>query len=251
VSDDNRALWETHAAWWQEQFTQGADPEYEDQILPLVAAQLAGARRVLDVGCGEGQVARHLVGAGAHADGGAARRVVGVDPVRNQIIEAQRRGCGPTYAQAEAAALPFGDGAFDAAVACLVFEHIESYEQAIGEVARVLAPGGVFLFLLNHPLLQAPDAGWVIDHLVDPPEEYWRVGAYLRETHLVEEVEKGVHIPFVHRPLSAYVNALAAAGLLVEHMAEPPPPAAFLERAPGYAAASAIPRLLVLRCRKR
>ena len=33
----NEVLWEQHAAWWQQTFTGGVDPEYEDQILPLVA----------------------------------------------------------------------------------------------------------------------------------------------------------------------------------------------------------------------
>ena len=46
-------LWETHAAWWIDGFTEGADPEYVEQILPLAARELTGARRVLDVGCGE------------------------------------------------------------------------------------------------------------------------------------------------------------------------------------------------------
>ncbi|MDP9070067.1 MAG: class I SAM-dependent methyltransferase, partial [Actinomycetota bacterium] len=54
--------WEAHASWWQDGFTDGADPEYEQQILPLAAEHLAGAARVLDVGTGEGQVAR-LAGA--------------------------------------------------------------------------------------------------------------------------------------------------------------------------------------------
>ena len=58
-----------------------------------------------------------------------------------------------------AAALPFADGTFDAVVACLVFEHIEDVDAAIAEVARVLGPGGRFLFFLNHPLLQTPAAG--------------------------------------------------------------------------------------------
>jgi ubiquinone/menaquinone biosynthesis C-methylase UbiE len=44
------------------------------------------------------------------------------------------------------------------AVACLVFEHIDEVDGAIAEVARVLEPGGRFLFLLNHPLLQTPAA---------------------------------------------------------------------------------------------
>ena len=36
-------LWEQHAQWWQQEFTDGADPEYEEQILPLVERHLAGA----------------------------------------------------------------------------------------------------------------------------------------------------------------------------------------------------------------
>ena len=52
--------WERNARWWQDGFTEGADPEYEEQILPLAAECLAGARRVVDVGTGEGQVARHV-----------------------------------------------------------------------------------------------------------------------------------------------------------------------------------------------
>ncbi|MDQ2649561.1 MAG: class I SAM-dependent methyltransferase, partial [Actinomycetota bacterium] len=75
VDDD---LWETHAGWWQDGFTDGADPEYEEQILPLVAGHLAGAASVLDIGCGEGQVARLAVG-------GGATRVVGVDPTWTQV----------------------------------------------------------------------------------------------------------------------------------------------------------------------
>jgi hypothetical protein len=57
--------WEQHAAWWQEGFTDGADPEYEEQILPLAAQWLQGAERVLDVGTGEGQVARVAFKGGA------------------------------------------------------------------------------------------------------------------------------------------------------------------------------------------
>jgi len=231
-------LWETHATWWQDGFTEGADPEYEEQILPLAESLLAGRRRVLDVGTGEGQIARLLAARGAE--------VVGIDPTANQVAEAQRRGGGPAYARAGAHELPFPDGSFDAVVACLVFEHIEAVDEAVDEVARVLRPGGRFAFFLNHPLLQTPGSGWIDDHLVDPPEQYWRIGPYLDEDDTVEEVERGVFIPFIHRPLSRYVNALADAGLVLRRMLEPPPPPGFLARAPGYAAAASVPRLLVL-----
>ena len=105
-----------------------------------------------------------------------------------------------------------GDEWFDAVVACLVFEHIRDVDDAIAEVARVLVPGGRFCFFLNHPLLQTPNSGWIDDQVLDPPEQYWRIGPYLIEDETIEEVEKGVHIPFIHRPLSRYVNALAGRG---------------------------------------
>ena len=82
----------------------------------------------------------------------------------------------------------------------------------------MLAPGGRFVFFLNHPLLQTPGSGWIDDQMLDPPEQYWRIGAYLVEDRTIEEVEKGVFIPFIHRPLSRYVNAMAAAGLVSSRM---------------------------------
>ncbi len=240
---DGGGLWEIHAQWWVDGFTDGADPEYTEQILPIVDEVLAGAERVVDVGTGDGQVARRLAATGA--------AVVGVDPTRAQLRHATERGGGPAYVRAGAQALPVVDGWADAVVACLVFEHIEAVDAAIDEVARVLGPGGRFALLLNHPLLQAPGSGWIDDHLVDPPEQYWRIGPYLVEDITVEQVERGVFIPFVHRPLSRYVNAMADAGLVIERMLEPAPPDGFLARAAAYADAATIPRLCVLVARRQ
>ncbi len=236
-------LWETHARWWIDGFTDGADAEYAEQIMPMAATELRGASRILDVGCGDGQIARLAWTLGAHA-------VLGVDPTWNQITVAHERGGGPAYARAGAGSLPFADAAFDAVVACLVFEHIRDVDDAIAEVARVLEPGGRFCFFLNHPLLQTPNSGWIDDQFLDPPEQYWRIGPYLVEDETIEEVEKGVFIPFIHRPLSRYVNALVANGLSIEHMSEPSPPPGFLARAEEYGQAATIPRLLYLRTRK-
>ena len=233
--------WETHAGWWQEEFTDGADAEYTEQILPLAVEHLAGAVDVLDVGTGEGQLARM-------AALGGGPRVVGIDPSVAQLSVAQQRAGGPTYARAAAPALPFPASSFDAVVACLVFEHIDGVDAAIAEVSRVLRPGGRFLFFLNHPLLQTPGSGWIDDTILD--EQYWRVGPYLHEETTLEEVEKDVFIPFVHRPLSRYVNAMAGAGLLIRHMDEPAPPPGFLARAEEYREAASIPRLLFIRAEK-
>ena len=242
MSDPSRELWEQHAGWWIEGFTEGADPEYVEQILPLAGEELAMATTVLDVGCGDGQISRMLARRGAH--------VVGIDPTRKQLSVAIERGGGPHYARAEAAQLPFPDASFDGVVACLVFEHIDDVDGAIAEVARVLRGGGRFAFFLNHPLLQTPGSGWIDDQVLDPPEQYWRIGPYLDEAETDEQVELGVYIRFLHRPLSRYLNALTDHGLVLERMIEPAPPPGFLALAPEYALAATIPRLLYLRLRR-
>jgi len=280
-------LWEVNAVWWQEGFTEGADPEYSEQIVPLLADLLAAAApaTVLDIGCGEGQLGR----VAARLPG--VRRVTGIDPTTSQLEVAQQRrapagaggpsgdhgrrgnggpggGAGPStdgptasgpgraatgpasvqYAKATATALPFPDQSFDAGYACLVFEHIEGTIEAISEVGRVLRPGGTFLLFMNHPLLQVPGSGWVDDDILG--EQYWRIGPYLEEHHSVEEVDKNIWIPFVHRPLSVYVNAMADAGLYLTAMIEPAPPPGFLKKAEEYRQAAAFPRLLILRAEK-
>jgi SAM-dependent methyltransferase len=237
-------LWERYAQWWIDGFTEGADPEYVEQILPLAAEELAGATRVLDVGCGDGQITRLAAGLDT------VSRAVGIDPTWNQIRVAAERGRATGFLRAGADRLPFPSGAFDAVVACLVFEHIDDVDAAIAEVARILAPGGRFCFFLNHPMLQTPGSGWIDDQMLDPPEQYWRIGPYLPEAVTIEEVELDVHIRFVHRPLSRYVNAMAANGLLVERMVEPSPPPGFLALAEEYTEQATVPRLLFLRARK-
>ncbi len=239
---EGRDPWETHAGWWQDHFTDGVDPEYEEQILPIADVELAGAHRVLDVGCGEGQVARRV----AALDGTC---VVGVDPTENQLITARDRRGGVTYARAPAEHLPFAGESFDAVVVCLMLEHLDPFEPAIVEVGRVLEPGGRLVLFLNHPLLQAPGSGWIDDRILD--EEYWRLGPYLAEDVAMEEVAPGIRLPFMHRPLHRYVNVMAECGLLIEHMDEPTPPPGFLAQAPEYGEAATIPRLLVLRAHKR
>ncbi len=57
----------------------------------------------------------------------------------------------------------------------------------------MLAPGGTFLFLLNHPLLQVPGSGWIDDQILG--EQYWRIGPYLTEDVSMEELAPGVVLP--------------------------------------------------------
>lgn len=229
--------WEIHAQWWQDKFTDGADAEYEEQILPIVEGYLRDYGRVLDVGTGEGQIARRLMRSGV---GGA----FGVDPTVAQLREAKARDGGVRFTRGRAEALPIATASVDAVVACLVFEHLPDHVGPLREVARVLRPGGRFVWCLNHPLLQTPNSGWIDDQVLD--EQYWRVGPYLDDDVSLEELEPGVVLPFVHRPLGRYVNTMIESGLALTRMDEPAPPPGFLARADEYEAAASIPRLLVL-----
>lgn len=234
-----RDSWETNAGWWQAGFTEGSDAEYEEQIKPIVRVGLGGAHRILDLGGGDGQLARVLA-----ADGASA---VVLDSSAAQLQTAHHRGS--SVVLATGAALPFRDGSFDGVLICLVLEHVVELDEVLAEVARVLEPGGRFLLMLNHPILQTPGSGFIDD--VDLGEQYWRLGPYLREDIQMEEVDSQIFVPFVHRPLSRYLNGASARGLMLVRMEEPPPPPGFVARAEEYRQVQEYPRLLVLHFERR
>lgn len=194
----------------------------------------------MDIGCGEGQVCRLLERQGA--------KVVGLDVTASQVHAARLRGSSSCYLQAGAQDLPFCSASFDTVVLCLAIEHVQPFEAAIQEVARVLMPGGRFVLLLVHPLLQAPGSGWV--EVVDSDERFWRVGSYLEDDITTEEVGPGIRLSFVHRPLSRYVHEMGKCGLLIDDMVEPPSPLATIEATGGYLNGATIPRLLLLRAQR-
>jgi SAM-dependent methyltransferase len=239
------APWEANAGWWAQTFTGGADPEYERQIIPLILDHIEGARRVLDLGCGEGQVARRIEARG--------RVAFGVDPAPSQLANAMRATADATgsarYTLGQGEELPFRSGAFDAVVCCLVIEHVADADRLMGEVARVLGPGGRFVLLINHPMFQGPGSGLVDDRILG--EMYWRVGPYLHQEVAVEEVDPGVEIPFAHRPLSGYLNPLADRGLFLTRMEEPPPPRDLVGYTQSGEIESLFPRLMLLRLERR
>jgi len=230
-----RESWEEHAAWWQQGFTDGADAEYEEQIIPIVTEWLGGCARVVDLGGGEGQLLRALGNKG-----------VVVDQSMAQLARARARGQRAICGSVEA--VPLATGSADGVLVSLVLEHIVEIDDAFREIARVLAVGGRVLLLLNHPILQTPGSGFVDDTVLG--ERYWRLGPYLREQIDMEEVEAGVFLPFVHRPLSRYLNAATEAGLSLERMLEPAPPPGFVARAAEYVEVVDFPRLLVLVLRR-
>lgn len=91
-----------------------------------------GGPRVLEVGCGTGQLLRRVRG--------FAPRAVGVDLSHGMLAHAAARGL--PVGQASALALPFADASFDLVYSCKVLPHVPDLPRALGEIERVLAPGG-------------------------------------------------------------------------------------------------------------
>jgi SAM-dependent methyltransferase len=231
-------IWDANAGWWKETFTGGADREYEIEILPLVVGELDGCRRVVDIGCGEGHVARRLVDRGAS--------VVGVDPSRAQLANALEAGRdGVRYVQAMGERIPLRSGSVDGAVCCLVIEHVTDADALLAEAARVLSPGGRFVLIVNHPAFQGPGSGFVDDQILN--ERYWRVGPYLKEQWVLERVDAMVSLGFSHRPLSRYVNPAVDAGLVLTRLIEPAPRRELLDDSTDPEFETTIPRLCAMR----
>lgn len=107
---------------------------------------LAKGERVLDMGCGAGRHAFEMYRRGADVVA-FDQDVEELEGVRDLFVAMQEAGEVPEGAEADvkegdALALPFGDGEFDRVVAAEVLEHIPADIQAIGELVRVLRPGG-------------------------------------------------------------------------------------------------------------
>lgn len=111
------------------------------RILALAAALVPAPRRILDVGCGTGAFLR---AAGARFP---EAKLYGVDPAEEMIKAATAAAAGgsPKYYHAGAEDLPLPHACIDLAVTTVSFHHWADQAAGVREVARVLAPGGVFI----------------------------------------------------------------------------------------------------------
>ena len=110
-------------------------------VLPEIRGQLfrgwvGAGRRVLDLGCRDGTLTRLF---------GAGNRVVGADIDDRALADCRQRYATPTVKVNVHSGLPFRAGALDVVVMAEVLEHLPYLRPTLGEVRRVLAPGGEFI----------------------------------------------------------------------------------------------------------
>jgi 2-polyprenyl-6-hydroxyphenyl methylase/3-demethylubiquinone-9 3-methyltransferase len=115
---------------------------YFRQVLSQRVALVLPGLRVLDLGCGGGLLAEEFARLGCD--------VSGVDPSARSVAVARRHACAQTlditYLVGVGEALPFPDAAFDAVIYADVLEHVRDMPRVVRQAARVLRPGGVFLY---------------------------------------------------------------------------------------------------------
>ena len=175
---------------------------------------------VLDLGCGEGHVARRLARLGA--------RVIAIDPVTRLLSAAtgaeavEPLGIAYHLDRAEKLAT-VGDSSLDAVVAVLVLHHVEDLPGALRQVRRVLRRGGNLIAVLPHPWSDHPESSW----LATEGRTRRMIGAYCTEGFWSED-PGGAEAPFSireigwhHRTLGTWVDALAGSGFALRKVVEP------------------------------
>ena len=173
-------------------------------------------RRVLEVGCGAAPCARWLATRGATV----AAFDLSAGMLRHAVAAAGRSGVAVPLVQADAEHLPFASGAFD--LACSAFgavPFVADSARLMREIARVLRPGGRWVFSVTHPMR------WIFPD--DPGPDGLTVStSYFDRTPYVE-IDGNGDATYVehHRTLGDRIREIVAAGLMLTDLIEPEWPA--------------------------
>ncbi|HLH23755.1 MAG TPA: class I SAM-dependent methyltransferase [Chloroflexota bacterium] len=226
-----------------ERFGAGWTTAFELPSLLSLLPDVTG-RRVLDLGCGAGQLARYV------AERGAAE-VIGVDLSETMLAPARAEWSHPrvTHVRASIEEVTFPAERFDLVVSSFAFHYVADYHGLCQRIAEWLVASGVLVFSTEHPvyLSRATAEGWVRDAEGRPL--YWALDRYgeegLREEHwIVDGVQK------YHRLQATLLNGLIDAGLRIERVLEPMPDEAMLRRHPDWVYERKRPFCLLVRARK-
>ena len=214
----SRAWWDAEAPAYAEEHGRFLGDDSPDGALVwgpegLTEAELGllgpvAGRRVLEVGAGGAQGARWLAGQGATA--------VALDVSLRMLRHADGLSPVGPRVQADAGRLPFATASFD--LACSAYgavPFVADVGAVFAEVARVLRPGGRWVFSVTHPVRWAfPDAPGPEGLVADRP--------YFDRTPYVERDESGTPTYVEHhRTLGDTVRGLVGAGLRVVDLVEP------------------------------
>jgi len=215
VPTDRATEWEPEAERWIEWTRSPGFDAYWTYSGAFFEEVLSPAgQRTLEVGCGEGRVARDLSVRG--------HSVVAIEPAKSLLAAARAAGSsGQQYAVADGTTLPFVDAVFDVVVAYNVLQVVDDLDLALSEAARVLVPGGHLCACVAHPVTDLGDVS------EDPRSPRLTIREHYFEPHRVDEtVEIDGHAMTFRgwtHSLEGYSLALERAGFHLECIREPRP----------------------------
>jgi 2-polyprenyl-3-methyl-5-hydroxy-6-metoxy-1,4-benzoquinol methylase len=228
----SRAIWDANAEAWDARI--GAGGGLQTVLMtPTVERMLRiePGERVLDIACGNGLFARHLAGLGATVVAADFSPRL-VELARQRTVEhAERIAYHVADATDEAELLALAGprgGRFDAAVCLNALMDMPEIAPVFRAVARLLRPGGRFVFSVMHPCFngQAMALEAELPDYADKPTYAIRVTRYLSSA-----VTKGLAIAsqpveqyYWHRPLHELLNSAFDAGLVMDRLEEPRSP---------------------------
>lgn len=244
--------WATLADWFDENQGEEGDLWHRTLIFPgilKVIGKVSG-RDVLDVGCGNGSLARILARMG--------NRVTGVDGSPGIIAHAKERKAvhplGAQFFATDAANLSmFEANSFDLVTSCMALMDMADAAGAIKEMGRVVRRAGRCVMPFSHPCFDIPHASswlneWGFGHtstlslrLERYREEF---SEWLRWSDKVD-----FEMLAYHRPLSWYFQAIREAGMAVTMLEEPVPTPEFLAQSESGAALQKFPPHVVIEAR--
>jgi SAM-dependent methyltransferase len=207
------AAWEAEASRWIDWARTPGHDVYErfhrDAFLRLVPPP---GRQTLDLGCGEGRVARDLAALG--------HRVIGID--RSPTLVAAAAAAASVVVLTDAVDLPVRDRGVDLVIAFMSLHDMDDPARALLEVARVLQPGGRAVIAVVHPINGSGGFGSTRD---DPGAPFVITGSYLDSRRYSVEVEVdsgGLPMRFTgyHHSLETWSRMIEAAGLSIEAVRE-------------------------------
>ncbi|MEO3806424.1 methyltransferase domain-containing protein [Nonomuraea sp. B1E8] len=207
---------ERYAAWLndEENISGRAFTDIVTDAVLDMAGDPAG-KRVLDLGCGEGYLSRHLArtGAAVEAIDGAGEMLRIARALSGDLPVSFRQGdiCGK---------LPYDSGTFELIVCNMVLMDVDDIGHAISEAARVLKPGGRLVFSVVHPTFFDATGEWRSE---DGQPVYRPRRRYVEEFSYVKTLvglDPPARLTHYHRPIQAYVQAVLAASLMLTGFAE-------------------------------
>lgn len=220
----------------------------EQPALRALLPDLAGCR-VLELGCGAGHGARSYRQLGAKA-------VTGIDSSEKMLALAREttRDDAIIYRQMDMADAGSLDGPFDHCVSSMAMHYPDDagFTKTLQGVHTVLRPSGCFVFSQEHPVVTAPLNEPSYGRDEQGRAMYYKLSDYGRPGRRATEwlVPGAKNFVVYHRSLAAIVNALLAAGFLLDEISEPLPGDEALAKNPELYKEFHKPNFLLVRCHK-